>query len=66
MRREIARHAEFATTVEQIIEVNEKICEARPAAGGAAGEDPSGTGGERGLQAAGPEESHRRCGRFGQ
>jgi hypothetical protein len=48
VRREIARHAEFATTVEQIIEVNEKICEARPAAGGAAGEDPSGTGGEKG------------------
>ena len=34
VRREITRHAEFATTVEQIIEVNEKICEARPAAGG--------------------------------
>jgi len=49
VRREIARHAEFATTVEQIIEVNEKICEARPAAGGAAaGEDRSGTGGEKG------------------
>ena len=48
VRREIARHAEFATTVEQIIEVNEKICEARPAAGSAAGEDPSGTGGEKG------------------
>ena len=46
-RREIARHAEFATTVEQIIEVNEKICEARPAAG-SAGEDPSGTDGEKG------------------
>jgi hypothetical protein len=48
VRREIARHTEFATTVEQIIEVNEKICEARPAAGSAAGEDPSGTGGEKG------------------
>jgi len=48
VRREIARHAEFATTVEQIIEVNEKICESRPAVGGAAGEDPSGTGGEKG------------------
>jgi hypothetical protein len=48
VRREIARHAEFATTVEQIIEVNEKIWEARPAAGGAAGEDPSGTAGEKG------------------
>ena len=33
VRREIARHAEFAATAEQIIEVNEKICEARPAAG---------------------------------
>ena len=47
VRREIARHAEFATTVEQIIEVNEKICEARPEAGGAAGKDPSGTGRNR-------------------
>ena len=52
VRREITRHAEFAMTVEQIIEVNEKICEARPAAGGASGEDPSGTGGEKGLREA--------------
>jgi len=50
VRGEIARHAEFTATVEQIIEVNEEICEARPAAGGAAGEDPSGTGGERGAR----------------
>ena len=48
VRREIARHAEFAATAEQIIEVNEKICEARPAAGGAVSEDPSGTEGEKG------------------
>jgi len=48
VRGEIARHAEFTAMVEQIIEVNEEICEARPAAGGAAGEDPSGTGGEKG------------------
>ena len=48
VRGEIARHAEFTATVEQIIEVNEEICEARPAAGGAAGEYPSGTGGEKG------------------
>ena len=48
VRLEIARHAEFATTVEQIIEVNEKICEARPAAGSAASEDPSGTEGQKG------------------
>jgi hypothetical protein len=33
VRREVARYAEFAVTVEQIAEVNEKICEARPAAG---------------------------------
>ena len=33
VRREVARHAEFAAVSEQIAEVNEKICEARPAAG---------------------------------
>ena len=48
VRREIARHAEFTATVEQIVEVSEAICEARPVAGGTAGEDPSGTGGEKG------------------
>jgi len=48
VRREIARHAEFTAAVEQIIEVNEAICEARPAAGSPAGDDPSGTGGEKG------------------
>jgi hypothetical protein len=33
VRREVARHAEFAAICEQIAEVNEEICEARPAAG---------------------------------
>jgi hypothetical protein len=33
VRREIARHTEFTAAVEQIVEVSEKICEARPAAG---------------------------------
>jgi hypothetical protein len=33
VRREIARYAEFTAAVEQIAEVNERICEARPAAG---------------------------------
>ncbi|MGH3125828.1 MAG: DUF6788 family protein [Streptosporangiaceae bacterium] len=33
VRRELARHAEFAAASEQIAEVNEKICEARPVAG---------------------------------
>jgi hypothetical protein len=49
VRREIARHAEFTATVEQITEVSEQICEARPAVpGGAAGDGRSGTGGEKG------------------
>ena len=42
VRREVARHAEFAATVEQIIEVNEKICEARPTAGTDAPSAPEG------------------------
>ena len=33
VRQEIARHAEFTALSEQIAEVNERICEARPAAG---------------------------------
>ena len=34
VRREIVRHAEFTAAVEQIVEVNERICETRPVAGG--------------------------------
>ncbi len=45
VRREIARHAEFTAAVEQIAEVNEKICEARPVAGTDA---PPVPGGEKG------------------
>ena len=45
VRREIARSAEFTATVEQIVEVNEKICEARPTAGTDA---PPVPGGEKG------------------
>jgi len=48
VRSEIARHADFTSVVERIAEVNEAICEARPPAGGAAGDAPSGTGGEKG------------------
>jgi hypothetical protein len=51
VRREIARHAEFTSAVERIIEVNERICEARPVVGGAAGDGPSETGAERGVVA---------------
>ena len=43
--REIDRHAEFEAIAGQIAEVNEKICEARPAGGTDA---PSGTEGEKG------------------
>jgi len=42
VRREIARHAEFTAAVEQIVEVNERICEARPAAGAQAPAAPEG------------------------
>ena len=31
VRRELARYAEFASISEQIVEVNERICETRPA-----------------------------------
>ena len=45
VRREVGRHAEFAAICEQIAEVNEKICEARPVAGTDA---PPVPGGEKG------------------
>ena len=49
VRAELAAYREFAVLSEQIVEVNEAICEARPAApGSAADEDPSGPGGEKG------------------
>jgi hypothetical protein len=44
VRREVAAHGEFAAISEQIAEVNEKICEARPVAGTDA---PSGPEGEK-------------------
>jgi hypothetical protein len=42
VRREVGRHAEFAAICEQIAEVNEKICEARPAAGTDPRSEPEG------------------------
>jgi len=42
VRREVARHAEFAAISEQIAQVSEKICEARPAAGTQAPPVPEG------------------------
>jgi hypothetical protein len=49
VRRELARHAEFAAISEQVAEVNERICEARPVAGTDA---PLVPGGEKGGSSA--------------
>src|SRR5450432_1649089 len=49
VRREVARHAQFAAISEQIAEVNEKICEARPAAGTGAAPVPEGEKGGSGT-----------------
>lgn len=42
VRGEIARHAEFTEISRKIVEVNERICEARPAAGTASPSVPEG------------------------
>lgn len=48
-RRETAAYQRFKDLVGQVTEVNEEICQARPAVPGEAGEqDPSGQGGEKG------------------
>ena len=54
VRREVARHAEFAAIAERIIEVSEKICEARPMAGTNAPPVPEGAKG------GSPRRSRRR------
>ena len=53
MRRELAGYQQFAALTEQIVEVNEAICEARPAAAPAAGAPPGPRTGrrKRGLRA---------------
>src|ERR1022692_4492077 len=50
VRWEVARHAEFAAISEQIAEVSEKICEARPAAGTDAAPVPEGEKGGSGTR----------------
>ncbi len=48
-RREVAEYERFRGLVGQVTEVNEAICQARPAVPGAAGGDaPPGPGGEKG------------------
>lgn len=49
VRREIANYRQFAELSEQIVQVNEAICEARPAA-------PPGTAGGAGVPPAGGEK----------
>ncbi len=60
VRREIANYRQFAELSEQIVQVNEAICEARPAAppgtAGGAGAPPA--GGEKG--GSGPRSPRRR------
>jgi hypothetical protein len=53
VRREVARHAEFAAISEQIAEVSEKICEARPVAGTDAPLVPGGEKGGSGRRSPG-------------
>jgi hypothetical protein len=57
VRRELASYQEFASLAEQIVEVNEAICEARPAGTVA----PSGTEGEK-RGSATPSPGRRRPG----
>ena len=49
VRREIADYKQFVAVTEQIVEVNEAICEARPAPPAAAGDGAPPTGGEKGA-----------------
>lgn len=50
VRAELANYRQFTTLSEQIVEVNEAICEARPIPP-SAGEPPAGPAGERGGSA---------------
>jgi hypothetical protein len=47
-RREVAEYQRFKDLVGLVTEVNEAICQARPAVPGEAGDAPPGPGGERG------------------
>src|SRR5215469_12011049 len=50
VRREVARHGEFTAISEQIAQVNEKICEARPVAAADAPPVPEGGKGGSGMR----------------
>jgi uncharacterized protein DUF6788 len=50
VRREIANYRRFVAVTEQIVEVNEAICEARPVPRPAAGEGAPPAGGEKDIR----------------
>ena len=57
VRRELDAYQRFAALGEQIVEVNEPICEARPAAAGSAA--TNGADGEKGALPAAPGRVRR-------
>lgn len=58
--REVANYERFRTLVGQVTEVNEAICDARPASPLAEGEPPDEPGGEKGGSSASSRRSSRR------
>jgi hypothetical protein len=57
VRRELANYQHFAALSERIVEVNEAICEARPAVSAATTVPPAETGEEKGGSAPGSRRS---------
>lgn len=62
VRRELVGYDRFAALSQRIVEVNEAICEARPAVPPAAAKSP-GTGDEKGGSPAGPAPDSKRSSR---
>ena len=60
VRGELARYQEFAALSEQIVEVNEAICEARPAARAAGGQAPDAEGQKGGSGRRSPRRQRPR------
>lgn len=58
--REVANYKQFLAQVDQIVEVNEAICEARPTSPAAEGEPPGRAGGEKGGSLVSSRRSSRR------
>ena len=58
--REVANYERFRTLVGQVTDVNEAICDARPASPLAEGEPPDEPGGEKGGSSASSRRSSRR------